>query len=49
MWWIGHVACIRAIRNSYKILVGKSEGKISFKRSAIALESNIKTDSEERG
>jgi len=27
MRWAGHVARIGAIRNAYKVLVGKSEGK----------------------
>jgi hypothetical protein len=25
MRWVGHVACVRAVRNWYKILVGKLE------------------------
>jgi len=27
MRWGGHVACMGQIRNAYKILAGKSEGK----------------------
>jgi hypothetical protein len=27
MRWVGHVALIRAMRNAYKILVGKPEGR----------------------
>jgi len=27
MRWVGHVTCIRDIRNAYTILVGKAEGK----------------------
>jgi len=27
MRWVGHVACMGEVRNSYKILVRKSEGK----------------------
>jgi len=27
MRWAGHAACMGEIRNAYKILVGKSEGK----------------------
>jgi hypothetical protein len=26
MRWVGHVACMREMRNAYKILVQKSEG-----------------------
>jgi hypothetical protein len=27
MRWVGHVACMGVMKNSYKILVGKPEGK----------------------
>jgi hypothetical protein len=27
MGWVGHVACITANGNAYRILVGKSEGR----------------------
>jgi len=30
MIWAAHVACMREMRNTYKILVGKSEGKRPF-------------------
>jgi hypothetical protein len=30
--WAGHVACMRAMRNTYKILVGKSEGDTPLRR-----------------
>jgi hypothetical protein len=30
--WTGHVACMGAMRNAYKTLVGKFEGKTSFGR-----------------
>jgi hypothetical protein len=27
MRWVGHVACLAELRNAYKILVGKLEGR----------------------
>jgi hypothetical protein len=33
MRWGGHVARMEEIRNAYKILFGKEERKIQFKRS----------------
>jgi hypothetical protein len=30
MRWAGHVACMGGMRNSYKIVVGKSKGNRSF-------------------
>jgi hypothetical protein len=32
MSWVGHTACMGAMRNAYKILVGKSEGKRPLQR-----------------
>jgi len=32
MRWVGHVACMGEMRNAYKILVGKPEGKRSLRR-----------------
>jgi hypothetical protein len=31
--WLGHVACMRKMRNAYKIFVGKPERKILLGRS----------------
>jgi hypothetical protein len=30
--WMGHVACMGDMRNAYRILVGKPEGKIPCRR-----------------
>jgi len=30
MEWVGHVACLGEMRNAYKILVGRYEGKRSY-------------------
>jgi hypothetical protein len=30
--WVGHVACMGEMRNTYKILVGKPEGKRPLRR-----------------
>jgi hypothetical protein len=32
MKWAGRVACMREMRNAYKIMVGNSEGKKSLRR-----------------
>jgi hypothetical protein len=32
MIWAGHVVCMRELRNAYKILVVKPEGKASLRR-----------------
>jgi hypothetical protein len=47
MRWVGHVACITEMRNSYKILVGKSERKRPFRRPSHSLEDNIEMDLKE--
>jgi hypothetical protein len=44
MKWAGHVAYMEAMRNSYKILVGKPEGKRPFGRMKLKWEDNIKMD-----
>jgi hypothetical protein len=44
MRWVGHVARMREIRNSYKILVGKPEGKIPLEHLDVDGEDDIKTD-----
>jgi hypothetical protein len=31
VWWVGYVACMRVKRNSYRILMGKPEGKNHWK------------------
>jgi hypothetical protein len=46
---IGHVACVGEIRNSYKIVVEKREGKRSFERSTRKWEDNIKLELKEIG
>jgi hypothetical protein len=35
MRWAGHVACMGGMRNAYKILVGKPEGKRPLRRLGI--------------
>jgi len=40
----GHVASMGEIRNAYKILVGKPEGKISRGRPRCRWKDNIRTD-----
>ena len=47
MRWSGHVARMRERRGAYRILVGRSEGKRPFGRSARKLEGNIKADLQE--
>jgi hypothetical protein len=44
MRWEGHVACTRAKRNVYRILVGKPEGKRPLGRPRRRWEDNIKID-----
>jgi hypothetical protein len=43
MRWTRHVAHIAELRNAYSVLVGKSEGKRLFGRSARRWEDDIKT------
>jgi hypothetical protein len=38
MKWEGHAEHMQQMRNAYKILVGKPEGKISLKRSRCRME-----------
>jgi hypothetical protein len=40
--WAGHVARIREIRNAYKILVGKPEGKRALGRPSHRFDEKIK-------
>jgi hypothetical protein len=44
MIWAGHVACIGAKRNAYRILLGKPEGKKPLGRPRRRWENNIKMD-----
>jgi len=40
----GHVACVGKIRNAYRILVGKSEGKRPLGRPRCESEDNVRID-----
>jgi hypothetical protein len=42
--WAGYVACMKAKRNAYRILVGKPEGKKPLGRPRRRWEDNIKVD-----
>jgi hypothetical protein len=44
MRWAGHVACMGEMKNVYKILVGKSEGKRPPRRLRCRWEDNIRID-----
>jgi hypothetical protein len=35
MRWVGHVACMREKKNTYRVLIGKSEGKMPLGRSRL--------------
>jgi hypothetical protein len=41
MKWTGHVACMREMKDAYKILVGKPKAKIPVGRSRRKWEYNI--------
>jgi hypothetical protein len=41
MKWVGHVAYMGKMRNVYKILVGKPEGKRPLRRARLRLEDRI--------
>jgi hypothetical protein len=47
--WAGHVACMGARRGSYRVLVGRPEGRRPFGRPRSRLEDNIKMDRREAG
>jgi hypothetical protein len=47
--WVSHVARMGEIRNAYKILVGKPEGKRPFERPGRRWEENIIMDLRETG
>jgi len=49
MRWMGHVACMGERRGVYRVLVGKSEGKILLGRPRHRWEDNIKMDLQEVG
>jgi hypothetical protein len=49
MRWAGHVAQMREKRNSYRILVGKPEGKRPLGKPIRRWEDNIRMDLRERG
>jgi hypothetical protein len=40
--WVGHAACMGLLRNAYRILVGKTEGKRPLGRPRHRWEDNIK-------
>ena len=42
--WAGHVAHVEQSRNTYRVLVGKPEGKRPSGRTRRRLEDNIKMD-----
>jgi hypothetical protein len=42
MIWVGHVACMVEMRNAYKILVVKPEGKNLLRRHRHKWENNIR-------
>jgi hypothetical protein len=42
MRWVGHVACMGAIRNAYNIKVGMPEGKRPHRRHRRRWDNNIK-------
>jgi len=44
MRWAGHVACMEEMRNTYKILVRKPEGKRPHGRPRHRWENNIRMD-----
>jgi hypothetical protein len=46
---MGHVACIREMKNAYKILVGKPEGKRPRGRHRRWWENNVRIDLREIG
>jgi len=42
--WVGHVACMGKMRNVYKALMGKPEGKRPLRRPSHRWEDNIRMD-----
>jgi hypothetical protein len=49
MIWAGHVACITAKMNAYRILMGKPEGKKPLARPRSRLAYEIEIDLREKG
>ena len=49
MRWAGHIARMEQSRNTYRVLVGKPEGKRSLGRPRRRWEDNIKMDLREVG
>jgi hypothetical protein len=49
MRWTGHVTCMGDTKNTYKILVGKPEGKRPLGRCGRRWEDNIRMDLREEG
>jgi hypothetical protein len=49
MRWAGHAACMGEIRNVYKILDQKYEGKRPLRRQSHRWEDNIRMDLREMG
>jgi hypothetical protein len=49
MRWVGYVARMGALRNAYKILVGKPEGYRPSGSSMSGWEDNIRADRREKG
>jgi hypothetical protein len=47
--WVGHVTCTGEMRNPYKMLFGKPEGKRTIERPRRKWEDNIKMDIRETG
>ena len=47
--WEGQVAGMGEIRDVYRVLIGKPEGKGPFGRPSLRLEDNIKVDLQEVG
>jgi len=44
MRWVGHVACVGEKRGTYRVLVGKPEGKRPFGRPRCRWEDNTELD-----
>jgi hypothetical protein len=49
MRWVRHISCMGEMRNAYKILVGKPDGKRSLGRPRHRWEDNIKMDLRKKG
>jgi hypothetical protein len=49
MRWMGHVICMGEIRNAYKVLIRRPEGKRALERPPYRWEVNIRMDLREIG